>query len=177
MVRKVMCLFAFAAAVSAVLPRGAYAGPDPPPGKFGIGVNVNDGSDPNVPSYVAYGDPCVYPVWAGDHWKMRIHGWVSLPNPAATPAKWEVGSFGNIHEYSTPETATVTVHSSFGQKAWTAAGVFYWVIDVDAGWGTPLSVLGFPSGGSYGVQLYLNVTSPAIGAWWTGATTWAYMAW
>lgn len=156
--RKLGLMVAFAACVAGVWPDRAKAGPDPPKGKYSIGIRLNDGSDPNV----ANGAPLIYPSFENGDWGVRVHGFVNLPAPNPGGESWWAVACLYIYESPTNTWPTASVSTSF-TSTWTGAGQAYWTMFVPSGWGFPPD-WNLPTG-NYELEFRLGVNSPGTGGW------------
>lgn len=147
----------------------AKAGPDPPAGKYGIGIRLNDGTWPEVP----VGEPVIFPAWKDGVLGMEIHGWVNLPNPGGDGYRWGVRFDGILQDGDFP---TSTVPFQFGPHAWTGKiNQGHWSMWVTAGFN--FNDLGLPSYHEYLASFSLVINGPDIGQWWPASSCTAWGCW
>lgn len=156
--------------VMGVFADAAKAGPDPPAGKYGIGIRVNDGTFSEVP----VGEPVVFPAWKNGVLGMEVHGWVNLPNPGGQGYQW-----GVRHSWITRDTTewpTRSTNYQFGPHNWNGPVVQgHWSMWVSAefnweGWG-------LWSYHEYDAEFELVITGPGFGGWLPRATCLAWGCW
>lgn len=152
------------ALVFGVATDAAKAGPDPPFGRYGIGIrnNVEVPLNENVPE----GQPLVYvdlvELPNGQMvWGLTVHGWVDLPAPNAGGNSW----WAVVH--STTEEATLGGQSSvptesFGPIAWTGKVTKgHWAMTVVPAWDQQIGFFA----GSFISHFDLKINSPGTGGW------------
>jgi len=154
----------------------AHAGPDPPQGKYGITIKLNDGTWEEV----AVGDPVIFnqvgviPQNGGNPtYGVEVHGKLNLPNPPAGGGfTWRVRcvSFFDLDDWQ--EAAGIADLGGCGPIAWTGQVVngewsMFCVPEFGVWWQT------FP-GTSYAVTFQLEVNGPGIGGWAPAVTVVGY---
>lgn len=164
--------FGLMAAWLAAFAGPASGGPDPPPGKFSIGFQLSDGAEGNPP----VGETLIFPDIGFSPngtpvWGIRVHGWVSLPNPpGGGQSYWMV--------YAPPNSTTVNgVASTAPNMAavefasqWNGAGVAYWTMFIDHWWWDGTNFVDLPNG-NVSVDFTFSVKTPQTNPAWVQVGT------